>query len=62
MTQAKKKVSIIETTLVPLQALRETFYRILPEIELISFVDESLLAETAAAGEVTRTIRMIKVK
>jgi hypothetical protein len=52
----RKKVSIIETTLVPLPAVRETFGRILPEVELISFVDESLLEETKAAGQVTRNV------
>lgn len=46
----KRKISIIETTLVPLQPLRELFFKILPEVELISFVDDSLLKEVIDAG------------
>ena len=46
----KRKISIIETTLVPLQSLRELFFEILPEVELVSFVDDSLLKEVINAG------------
>ena len=49
----KKKISIIETTLVPLQSLRELFFEILPEVELVSFVDDSLLKEVIGAGSPT---------
>lgn len=49
----KKKISIIETTLVPLQSLRELFFEILPEVELVSFVDDSLLKEVISAGSPT---------
>lgn len=50
---SKKKISIIETTLVPLQDLRELFFEIIPDAEIISFVDDSLLKEVIAAGEPT---------
>ena len=48
---SKKIVSIIETTLVPLQDLRELFFEIIPDAEIISFVDDSLLKEVISAGK-----------
>jgi Asp/Glu/hydantoin racemase len=49
----RKKISIIETTLVPLQDLRELFFEIIPDAEIISFVDDSLLKEVISAGKPT---------
>jgi len=53
MIKKKKKISIIETTLVPLQHLRELFFEILPDVEIVSFVDDSLLKEVISAGSPT---------
>ena len=52
----KKKIAIIETTLVPLQDLRELFFEIIPEAEIISFVDDSMLKEVISAGKPTPNV------
>ena len=49
----KKKIAIIETTLVPLQDLRELFFELIPDAEIISFVDDSMLKEVITAGKPT---------
>jgi len=56
MTKSKRKISIIETTLVPLEELRKLFQEILPEVELASFVDDSLLEEIKEQGRVTEGV------
>lgn len=53
MFNNKKRITIIETTLVPLEELRKIFFELLPEIDLVSIVDDSLLKEVIAAGKVT---------
>ena len=41
----KRKITIIESTLVPLAELKKTFQTILPEVTVTSITDESLLSE-----------------
>jgi len=53
MFNNKKRITIIETTLVPLEEIRKLFSEILPEVDLVSIVDDSLLKEVMAAGKVT---------
>jgi hypothetical protein len=53
MFNNKKRITIIETTLVPLEELRKIFFELLPDIDLVSIVDDSLLKEVIAAGKVT---------
>lgn len=52
----KKRVTIIETTLVPLASLRELFQSILPDIDLVSMVDDSLVKEMHQFGGVTPNV------
>jgi Asp/Glu/hydantoin racemase len=52
----KKRVTIIETTLVPLEALRKLFAEILPEVDLVSMVDDSLVKEMHESGRVTPAV------
>jgi hypothetical protein len=52
----KKRVTIIETTLVPLEELRKLFAEILPEVDLVSMVDDSLVKEIHESGRVTPAV------
>ena len=52
----KKRVTIIETTLVPLESLRNLFKEILPEVDLVCMVDDSLVKEMSEFGKVTPAV------
>lgn len=49
----EKKVAIIHTSFVSVDTLKQLFAEIMPEVKLINIVDDSLLQEVMAAGEVT---------
>lgn len=49
----KKRISIIETTLIPLPALLDVFNEIMPGVQISCFVDDSMLQEINETGEVT---------
>ena len=48
-----KKVAVIHTSEVTLAALKELFAEILPDVEMINIVDDSLLAEVKRNGAIT---------
>ncbi|MBN2324571.1 MAG: Asp/Glu/hydantoin racemase [Spirochaetes bacterium] len=52
----KKRISIIETTLVPLPALLKTFQELLPEVRISCFVDDSMIQEINEVGTVTPNV------
>ena len=43
MFNGKKRITIIETTLVPLEPLRQLFFELLPDVDVVGIVDDSLL-------------------
>jgi aspartate/glutamate racemase len=49
----KKRISVIETTLVPLPALLKVFREILPEVQISCFVDDSIIQEINETGTIT---------
>ena len=51
--ERKKRISIIETTLVPLPALLETFREIVPDVQISCFVDDSMIQEINEVGTIT---------
>jgi Asp/Glu/hydantoin racemase len=52
----KKKVSIIHTSFVSVEALKELFAELLPEVEVNNIVDDSLLSEVVANNGITEGI------
>jgi len=54
----KDKVAIVHTIFVSVDALKQLFSEIIPEVDLINILDDSLLAEVMENGKVTpRVIR-----
>ena len=51
-----KKVAVIHTSTVSLDDLRGLFARIMPQVEMVNIIDESLLREVMANGKVTPSI------
>ncbi len=56
MSSRKKKVAIIESTLVPLGELKDTFKRLMPDVTITTFLDESLLTEMEENNRLTPDI------
>jgi len=52
----KKKVAIIHTSFVSVEDLKQLFSEIIPEVELINIVDDSLLAEVMENGYATERV------
>jgi len=52
----KKKVAVIHTSFVSVEDLKTLFKEIIPEVEMINIVDDSLLAEVSANGHITPAI------
>jgi Asp/Glu/hydantoin racemase len=52
----KKKVSIIHTSFVSVEALKELFSELLPEVEVNNIVDDSLLPEVVAHNGITEGV------
>ena len=48
-----KKAAVIHTSFVSVDALKELFKEIIPEVQMINIVDDSLLAEVMANGSIT---------
>ena len=48
-----KKVAVIHTSTVSLEDLRNLFAKIMPEMEMVNIIDESLLREVMANGKIT---------
>jgi Asp/Glu/hydantoin racemase len=51
-----KKVAVIHTSTVSLDDLRGLFAKIMPQVEMVNIIDESLLREVMANGKVTPSI------
>ncbi|MCJ7690565.1 MAG: aspartate/glutamate racemase family protein [Clostridiaceae bacterium] len=51
-----KSVAVIHTSFVSVDALKELFKEIIPEVEMINIVDDSLLKEVMANGQITPAI------
>lgn len=52
----KKRVAVIHTSFVSVNDLKEFFAEIVPEVEMINIVDDSLLSEVMANGQITPNI------
>ena len=52
----KKKVAVIHTSFVSVDHLKSLFSEIIPEVEMINIVDDSLLEEVKANGHITPAI------
>jgi Asp/Glu/hydantoin racemase len=48
-----KKVAVIHTSFVSVNDLKELFKEIMPQVEMVNIVDDSLLAEVKAHGSIT---------
>ena len=48
-----KKVAVIHTSFVSVDHLKSLFQELMPQVKMINMVDDSLLAEVMAAGQVT---------
>ncbi len=48
-----KKVAVIHTSFVSVNELKELFKEIMPQVEMVNIVDDSLLAEVKAHGSIT---------
>ncbi len=51
-----KKVAVIHTSFVSVNDLKELFKEIMPQVEMVNIVDDSLLAEVKAHGSITPAI------
>ena len=51
-----KKVAVIHTSFVSVDALKDLFKEIIPEVEMINIVDDSMLREVMANGQITPAI------
>ena len=51
-----KKVAVIHTSLVSIVALKELFKEIMPQVQMVNIVDDSLLPEVMANGAITTGI------
>lgn len=51
-----KSVAVIHTSFVSVDTLKELFKEIIPEVEMINIVDDSLLKEVMANGQITPAI------
>lgn len=52
----QKKVAVIHTSFVSVNDLKALFQEILPEVEMMNIVDDSLLAEVSSVGHITPAI------
>jgi len=52
----QKKVAVIHTSFVSLDALKALFKELIPEVQMINIVDDSLLPEVMANGQITPAI------
>ncbi len=53
---AKKKVGVIHTFLYSVEDLKSLFAEIIPEVEMVNIIDDSLLKEVLANGEPTPAV------
>ncbi len=51
-----KKVAVIHTSAVSLDYLKGLFQEIMPDVEMINIIDDSLLAEVSSVGHITPNI------
>lgn len=51
-----KKVAVIHTSFVSVEELKRLFKEIVPEVEMINIVDDSLLSEVMANGKITPNV------
>lgn len=52
----QKKVAVIHTSFVSVEDLKKLFKEIIPQVEMINIVDDSLLSEVMSAGGITKGI------
>lgn len=52
----QKKVAVIHTSFVSVDALKELFKEIMPEVQMMNIVDDSLLPEVMKNGQITPAI------
>lgn len=56
VVQMSKKVAVIHTSFVSVEDLKKLFKEIMPEVEMINIVDDSLLQEVVRAGGLTNGV------